>query len=138
MLRALAILLIPTAATAAESTPADQGPWWLGPLVTFVAAVIGASAIVWQLGRQHRNESQRQAENFKSQLKLQVYQEFSVRLSTATDSVQTVAMYAFAAPSHILISKMVQPHELHGGGKAEPTRRLEPSLREFCSDRTDG
>ena len=91
------------AAAAAEANPTGQGPWWLGPLVTVVAAVIGAGAIVWQLGRQHRNESQRQAENFKGQLKLQVYQEFSTRLSTASDAVQTVAMYAFTAPTHVEI-----------------------------------
>lgn len=91
------------AAVAADATAVDQGPWWFGPLVTILAAVIGASAIVWQLGRQHRNESQRQAENFKGQLKLQVYQEFANRLSTATDAVQAAAMYAFTAPTHVEI-----------------------------------
>uniref|UniRef100_UPI002606FF51 hypothetical protein n=1 Tax=Accumulibacter sp. TaxID=2053492 RepID=UPI002606FF51 len=106
MHRALAISVIATAATAAaaaETTSTDQGPWWLGPLVTVLAAVIGVSAIVWQLGRQHRNESLRQTEHFKGQLKLQVYQEFSSRLSAASDAVRSTAMYAFTAPTHVEI-----------------------------------
>lgn len=105
MHRALVIAVIATAATAAAATETttDQGPWWLGPFVTVLAAVIGASAIVWQLGRQHRNESLRQTENFKSQLKLQVYQEFASRLSVASDAVQSTAMYAFTAPTHVEI-----------------------------------
>lgn len=106
MHRALVISVVATAVTsaaAAEATSTDQGPWWLGPLVTVFAAVIGASAIVWQLGRQHRNESLRQTENFKGQLKLQVYQEFSSRLSAASDAVLSTAMYAFTAPTHVEI-----------------------------------
>lgn len=104
MHRALAIFVVAAATTAAvagDATTTDQGPWWLGPLVTIIAAVIGAGAIVWQLGRQHRNESLRQTENFKSQLKLQVYQEFASRLSVASDAVQSTAMYAFTAPTHV-------------------------------------
>jgi hypothetical protein len=104
MHRALAFSVVAAAATAAAAGNAtDQGPWWLGPLVTVLAAVIGASAIVWQLGRQHRNESLRQTENFKSQLKLQVYQEFASRLSLASDAIQSTAMYAFTAPTHVEI-----------------------------------
>jgi hypothetical protein len=95
MHRALAISVVATAASAAaavDATATDQGPWWLGPLVTVLAAVIGASAIVWQLGRQHRNESLQQTENYKNQLKLQVYQEFASRVSVASDAVQSTAM----------------------------------------------
>jgi hypothetical protein len=106
MHRAIATSIVATAtsaAVAAEATSPDQGPWWLGPLVTVLAAAIGAAAIVWQLGRQHRNESLRQTENFKAQLKLQVYQEFSSRLSAASDAVQTTAMYAYTAQTHVQI-----------------------------------
>lgn len=87
-------------AVAGEPVAGDQAPWWLGPLVTIIAAIIGALAIVLQLGRQHRNESARQTENLKGQLRLQVYQEFSARLSTAADALGTAAMYAFTGPTH--------------------------------------
>lgn len=40
-------------------------------------------------------------ENFKSQLKLEVYQEFSKCISLAADSVGEVSMYAFTAPMHV-------------------------------------
>lgn len=97
----LALLLSCTAAVmAGEPLAGQQGPWWIGPLVTIVAAVIAATMIVYQLGRQHKNESVRQTENFKGQLRLQVYQEFSTRLSTATDAIGTAAMYAFTCPMH--------------------------------------
>jgi hypothetical protein len=38
----------------------------------------------------------------------------------------------------VLISKMVQPHELLGGGKAWPERLPEPIVREPLADRTGG
>ena len=56
--------------------------------------------IVFQLGRQHKNETDRQTQNFKGQLRLQVYQEFSSRLSAASDAVGSAAMYAFTGPMH--------------------------------------
>jgi hypothetical protein len=101
MLTSIAISVVATAAAAAGITPTDKGPWWIEPLVTVIAAAIGASAIIWQLGRQHRNESLRQTENFKGQLKLQVYQEFSSRLAVASGAIQSTAMYAFFAPIHV-------------------------------------
>lgn len=96
-------LLTATAARAGDAAVTDQGPWWLGPLVTILAAAIGALAIVAQLGRQHRNESERQTEHFKVQLRLQVYQEFSGRLSTAADALGRTSMYAFTIPTHVEI-----------------------------------
>lgn len=97
------ILFTATAVRAGDAAVAAQGPWWLGPLVTILAAVIGAWAIVSQLERQHKNESERQTENFKVQFRLQVYQEFSSRLSTAADAVGSTATYASTVPTHIEI-----------------------------------
>lgn len=99
----LALLSAATAIAGNDAAPADQGPWWLSSIVTITAAVIGALAIVWQMGRQHENESRRQNENFRSGLKLQVYQEFSEQLSSASAATQSASMYAFTAPMHVEI-----------------------------------
>lgn len=127
---AIAVLSAATSqAVAVEAGSSDQGPWWLSPLVTVLAAVIGAGAIVWQLGRQHRNESQRQTENFKGQLKLQVYQEFSSRLATTAEAVQAAAMYAFAAQSHLEI----YTSQIASGFTPAPINDRAPKLVELNS-----
>lgn len=99
----LALLSTAKAIAAIDDPQAYQGPWWLGFVVTIVAAAIGALVIVWQIGRQHKNEAHRQNENFRSQLKLQVYQEFSVRLSAASAATQSASMFALTAPMHVEI-----------------------------------
>ena len=97
------ILLFTFGAVAAESSPADQGPWWLGHVVTFAGIVVAALMIVYQLGRQHANETERQAENFKGQLRLQIYQEFDARLAAAADTAGAAAMYAMTSHTHTAI-----------------------------------
>jgi hypothetical protein len=59
--------------------------------------------IVYQLGRQHANETARQAEDFKGQLRLQIYQEFSTRLATASDALGSVGVYAMTSHTHSVI-----------------------------------
>lgn len=103
MTRALTCILLlasSSVALAGDTTATGQGPWWLGHVLTTIAAILGALMIVFQLGRQHRNESDRQTQNFKGQLRLQVYQEFSARLASAADAVGSSGMYAFTGPMH--------------------------------------
>lgn len=97
------ILLLPLGVGAADSPSADQGPWWLEHAVTFVGIVIAALMIVYQLGRQHANETKRQAENFKGQLRLQIYQEFDAKLSLASDTAGAAGMYAMTSHTHSVI-----------------------------------
>jgi len=52
----LVLITTATAIAAPDAPKADQGPWWIGFIVTIAAAVIGALAIVWQMGKQHKNE----------------------------------------------------------------------------------
>ncbi len=81
----------------------ETGPWWIGHLVTFLGIVVAASMIVFQLGRQHQNELNRQNENFKGQLKLQIYQEFSQRLASASEAVGIAGLYAMGSHTHSVI-----------------------------------
>ena len=90
-----------SSALAESATSAlNEGPWWLAHALTVAGIFVAAATIVFQLGRQHRNEIRLQTENFKSQLKLQVYQEFSSCLSTAADKIGTASMYATTAALH--------------------------------------
>ncbi len=70
-------------------------PWWLGDLITIIGIFAGAAMIVFQLGRQHKNELKIQKENYREQLRLEIYQEFSKILEEANDKTSDVGMYAF-------------------------------------------
>jgi hypothetical protein len=98
---AAAIALLVPAAAYCETAPAGEGPWWTGHLIAAIAAILGALMIVWQIGRQRRNEIASQLENFKIGLRLQVYQEFSARLSSASTALGSAGMYAFCGPRHM-------------------------------------
>ena len=103
MLRvAVAFAALSTTATVlADSGQSSDGPWWIGHTITAIAATLGALMIVWQIGRQRRNEIAAQLENYKIGLRLQVYQEFAARLSTGSDALGSAGMYAFCVPMHI-------------------------------------
>jgi hypothetical protein len=98
---AAAIALLLPATAYCETAQGTEGPWWAGHLIAVLAAILGALMIVWQIGRQRRNEIASQLENFKIGLRLQVYQEFSARLSSASAALGSAGMYAFAAPRHM-------------------------------------
>lgn len=92
----------PSLAATTEAT-GGAGPWWIEHLVTFLGVVVAASMIVFQLRRQHRNELKRQNENFKGQLKLQIYQEFSQRLASASEAIGLAGLYAMGSHTHSVI-----------------------------------
>jgi hypothetical protein len=129
----LVLITTATAIAAPDAPQADQGPWWIGFIVTIAAAVIGALAIVWQMGKQHKNESLRQNENFKSQLKLQVYQEFSDRLSSASAATQSASIYALTAPTHVEIYQS----QVARGFNPQPIEERASKLLEINSTATN-
>lgn len=96
---AFAIQFAEAAVAGSEST--SDGPWWTGHLITVLATVLGALMIVWQIGRQRRNEIEAQRENHKLGLRLHVYQEFSSKLLHASDTVGSAGMYAFCIAQHM-------------------------------------
>jgi hypothetical protein len=71
----------------------DKGPWWIGDLLTVLGIIVGALMIVFQLGRQQRHESAMQKDNFREQLRLEIYQEFSKVLVEASDKMAKVSSY---------------------------------------------
>ena len=97
----IALTLCHATSAMAESGRASEGHWWVGYSITALAAVLGAMMIVWQIGRQRRNEIDAQRENYKIELRLHVYQEFSTKLLRASDSLGLVGMYAFCIPQHM-------------------------------------
>ena len=98
----LSVLGLATSVRAADSL-ADAGPSWLGHLVTFLGIIVAAAMIIYQLGQQHKNETARLNENFKGQLKLQIYQDFSQRLTTASDAAGAAGFYATTSHTHSVI-----------------------------------
>lgn len=69
-------------------------------LSTILAATIAAMMIIYQLGRQHRNELTRQENATRSKLKLEIYQEFSPFLSNSMEALVETGGYARSSPLH--------------------------------------
>lgn len=62
----------------------------LGTLVT-------AAVVVWQIGRQRRNELDLQVENYRNQYKLEVYREFSTLVTATADFLSKASAFPFNA-----------------------------------------
>lgn len=92
---------------------------WLSYLITFLSIVVGAVMILYQLGRQHKNELALQKENFREKLRLKIYQEFSTVLQKASKNAINAGMYAF----HIPISLKNYLYQLNIGLSPAPIRQ---------------
>lgn len=79
----------------------NSRPWWLGDLVTLLGIIAGALIIIYQLGRQHKNELALQQENAREQLRLQIFQEFSPAIEVATEKVIDAQTYVSSIYSNI-------------------------------------
>lgn len=83
----------PTVAATPPWWHDDKGPWWIGDLLTVLGIIVGALMIVFQLGRQQRHESAMQKDNFREQLRLEIYQEFSKVLAETSNKIAKVGSY---------------------------------------------
>ena len=86
-----------------SSTPSNYNlrPWWLGDLLNIFGIIIGILIVVYQLGKQRRNELTVQKENHREQFRIQIYQEFSKLLGIAVEKNSHSKMYAFNLPMHV-------------------------------------
>ena len=76
-------------------------PWWLGDLLNIFGIIIGILIVVYQLGKQRRNELTVQKENHREQFRIQIYQEFSKLLGIAVEKNIHSKMYAFHIPMNV-------------------------------------
>jgi hypothetical protein len=77
----------------------DQAPWWLTPILTAALGLLATMTVVFQIGRQRRNELELQAENYRNELRLEVYREFSEFLKTTADPIAKAGTYCLTAAS---------------------------------------
>lgn len=78
-------------------------PWWLGDLITISGIFAGVAMIVFQLGRQHKGELKIQKENFREQLRLEIFQEYSKVLEEANEKTSDARMYVWLIPSEVYL-----------------------------------
>jgi hypothetical protein len=62
---------------------------------------MGVLIIVWQMGKQHRNSLELQKENFREELRLNIYKELGDKLEDTSSAFQKVGMYVFMLPMSI-------------------------------------
>jgi hypothetical protein len=72
-------------------------------LITVIGIIVGVVIVVFQLGRQHRNELKLQKENIRDQLRINLYQDFLKLLAAAVEKHVSSHMYAFSMPMHVQI-----------------------------------
>lgn len=82
-------------------------PWWFGDLVTLLGILVGAGMIIYQLGRQHKNELALQRENAREQLRLQIFQEFSPVIKVATEKIIDAETYVSSIHSNLRMSQQL-------------------------------
>lgn len=79
----------------------NSRPWWLGDIVVLLGIFVGAVMIIYQMGRQHKNELALQQENAREQLRLQIFQKISPMIEVATEKVIDAGTYASSIHSSI-------------------------------------
>jgi len=62
---------------SAENAAAANPAWWLDSLLQFLAIGCAGWVVVWQMNRQHKDNSKLQRDHLKSKLHLQIYHEIS-------------------------------------------------------------
>ena len=97
-----------------ESKKVVAADFELDSIVNIVGIVIGAMLLVWQMGRQHKNNLKLQKENFRDELKLEIYQKLGEKISLASDKrikISTMARTtAISLDSYFfMLSSGVQP-----------------------------
>ncbi len=81
-----------SASTQSNTSPR---PWWIGDLITVLGILISVVIVIFQLGRQHRNNLKQQRENYREQFRLSIYQKFSKLINAAVQ--KQVASYSYAS-----------------------------------------
>jgi hypothetical protein len=76
-------------------------PWWVGDLITILGILVGVIIVILQLGRQHSSQLKLQRENYREQLRLKIYQQFSKLLDITVHKNIASSMYAFLIPGNI-------------------------------------
>jgi len=71
---------------------------WLGHFITIIGIALGAIMVVFQIGRQHKNELALLKENRREELKLRVYDEFHLAMNKTHEATLDVGLYVFNMP----------------------------------------
>jgi hypothetical protein len=107
-------------------------PFWpaLAPAIaTVLAATIGASAVVYQMGRQARNAIKLNRHNEALKLKLEVYKDIVGISRKASDAISDLSAFIRKFQSTLSLAQQTQA-ELKGCAvpSAHPSRNRSPSL----------
>jgi len=78
----------------------------VGDLITLLGILVGVIIVIYRLGRQHWNEIKLQRENYREQLRLKIYQQFSKPLNVAIHKNIDSSLYAFHIPMNVQIYRM--------------------------------
>ncbi len=60
------------------------------PLINLIGIMVAAFLIIWKMDRQHKSSLQLQRENFRAELRLQIYKEIGQKISDALEKILEV------------------------------------------------
>lgn len=75
--------------------------WWVEPVVNFLAIVVGACLVVYQMKRQHHSGLAVQQKQSQNQLKLEVYEKIASQIDEAQDKLISLYSEISSLPSKI-------------------------------------
>ncbi len=83
-------------------------------LIQIVSITVGALLVVYQLGRQHRNEIKLQQDNFRQEQRLKLFEQIAELEETAQTAIAELSTMGLSAPNQFDLFKIVfDAHSAH-------------------------
>ena len=113
-----------------EKISTEKDKFDYSSLITLLGILVSASLIIWQLGRQHKNNIELQRENNREKLKLEIYTEYRKTISKASDKVGSAGTNARLIVTHFNI----YVDQISKGITPMPISDREPAFRDSHFD----
>ena len=105
----------------------DKNKFDFSPLITIIGIFVSASLIIWQMGRQHKNNIELQRQNNREKLKLKIYSKYRESISEASDKIGTAGTNARLIVTHFNI----YVDQISKGITPLPIKYREPAFRDL-------
>jgi hypothetical protein len=90
-----------------DAIPKETQAAIIGALATVAVGLLGALAVVWQIGRQARNALRQNRHNETLKLKLKVYEEIIVTCRAASDAVVSLSFYVRLFHTNVVLYRQI-------------------------------
>lgn len=75
--------------------------WWVEPVINFLAIIVGAGMVIYQMRSQHQGNMALQEKQSQEKLKLEVYETLAFQIDEAQKEITSLSSMIFTLPSKI-------------------------------------